>query len=475
MLEYFKSLSEKELEKFEDFVFSPYFNKQRNNVKLFQYLKSLYPHIRNIDISKENLSVNVYGESKVNDVKIRKLISEFSILMERFFSQIEMEEDSIRNKILLLGALRKRGFQKRFEMNHRTISNILKKVYSKDESFYLNKINLVNEIFYFKFGDIRGELEIGLQEKSDNLDYFYAFTKLHCFNEMIHNEGVINKNKFFNKKNFNEIISLVENNKDEIYKNHPNLLIIYYVVNMFQTLDDKYLYGLIDFLKNKEKKFRKKNLKYYYHYLTQYFVKKTNMGHVEFRQKAFEMYKYMKERRLFVIDNIITDFEYNNVVNICLSLKEYDWVDSYIEEYKKYLDPNFASDAYNLAKAKLLFHRKEFDNIFTYLNKVEIRDANYYVHSKFLLGKVYFDMNNVNGVKYIIDNLRQYLRIKKSISEEQSDIIKKFIYYISELIKIKESIPSSKKSLKLILKKELDNEVKLVTNKDWFYEKINKF
>lgn len=474
MLEYFKLLSEKELEEFEDFVFSPFFNKQRNNVKLFQFLKSLYPHIKNSDISKESLSLNVYGESKVNDVKIRKLVSEFSLLMERFFTQMEMEEDSIRNKILLLGSLRKKGFQKRFEMNYRAISNILKNVYSKDESFYLNKINLVNELFYFKFGDIRGELEIGLQDKSDNLDFFYAFTKLHCFNEMIHNEGAINKDKFFKKKFFKEIISLVENNKDEIYKNHPNLLIIYFVVNMFLTLDDKYLNGLVDYLKSKEKKFHKKYLKYYYHYVTQYFIKKTNMGHVEFRQKAFEMYKYMRDRRLFVIDNIITDFEYNNVVNICLSLREYSWVDSFIEENKKYLDPNFANDAYNLAKAKLLFHTKDYNNIFQYLNKIELRDTNYYAHSKFLLGKVYFDMNNVNSVKYIVDNLRQYIRIKKSISDEQSDIIKIFNHYMMELIKIKESNTSSKKSLKLILKKELDNEVKLVSNKDWFYEKISK-
>ena len=198
------------------------------------------------------------------------------------------------------------------------------------------------------------------------------------------------------------------------------------------------------------------------------------MGHVEFRQKAFEMYKYMRDRRLFVIDNIITDFEYNNVVNICLSLREYSWVDSFIEENKKYLDPNFANDAYNLAKAKLLFHTKDYNNIFQYLNKIELRDTNYYAHSKFLLGKVYFDMNNVNSVKYIVDNLRQYIRIKKSISDEQSDIIKIFNHYMMELIKIKESNTSSKKSLKLILKKELDNEVKLVSNKDWFYEKISK-
>lgn len=97
----------------------------------------------------------------MNDVKIRKLISEFSLLMEKFYTQIEVDNESLRNKILLLQSLRKRGLQKRFEMNYNATLKLMKKSFSKDESYYLNKISLVNEMFYFKFGDIRGEIEKG--------------------------------------------------------------------------------------------------------------------------------------------------------------------------------------------------------------------------------------------------------------------------------------------------------------------------
>ena len=181
----------------------------------------------------------------------------------------------------------------------------------------------------------------------------------------------------------------------------------------------------------------------------------------------------MRKEKLFVIDNIITDFEFNNVVNTSLALKEYKWLESFVEEYKKYLVPNFAKDAYNLAKAKLMFGRKDYKNIFQYLNNVDYKDANYYAHSKFLLGRVYFDMENINGAKYIVANLKQYLRIKKSITAEQADTIKIFYYYLNELVKIYESKAASKKSLKIILTKVLDNEKKLIPNKNWFYEKIN--
>jgi hypothetical protein len=52
--------------------------------------------------------------------------------------------------------------------------------------------------------------------------------------------------------------------------------------------------------------------------------------------------------------------------------------------------------------------------------------------------------------------------------------IKLFNYYITELIKVFESKSAKKKSMKVILKKELDNEKKLVPNKDWFYESLSK-
>ena len=473
MLEYFKDLTEEELVKFEKFVYSPYFNNQKNNVRLFDYLKALYPDIEKADITKESLSVNIYEEKEVNDVKIRKLISEFSLLMEKFYTQQEIEDENIRNKILLLQSLRKRGLQKRFEMNYNSTSKLLKNIFSKDENYYLNKISLINEMFYFKFGDIRGELEKGIQEKSDNLDYYFAFSKLHAFNEMMHNEGTKNKNSFFKKKYWNEIIRQIEEDKEIIARNHPNLLIIYYVVMMFETMDDKYLNLLTAYLKDKGKKFKKNNLKYYYHYITQYFIKKTNLGQIEYREKTFNFYKYMRKEKLFVIDNIITDFEFNNVVNTSLALKEYNWLESFVEEYKKYLAPNFVKDAYNLAKAKLMFGRKDYKNIFQYLNNVDYKDANYYAHSKFLLGRVYFDMENINGAKYIVANLKQYLRKRKSITAEQADTIKIFYYYLNELVKIYESKTASKKSLKIILAKQLDNEKKLIPNKNWFYEKIN--
>jgi hypothetical protein len=127
MFDYFKELTSSELCEFEKFIYSPYFTTQKNLVRLFEYLKKKYPDISNEDISKENISINIYDEEKVNDVKIRKLISEFSQLMEKFYIQLEVDKDDIRKRILLLTSLRVRGFTKRYQMNYKITTKLLDK------------------------------------------------------------------------------------------------------------------------------------------------------------------------------------------------------------------------------------------------------------------------------------------------------------------------------------------------------------
>ena len=166
--------------------------------------------------------------------------------------------------------------------------------------------------------------------------------------------------------------------------------------------------------------------------------------------------------------------EFNSVINNALSLKEFSWINKFIGEYKKFLHPDFANDAYNLSVSKILYHKKDYDGVFEHLNKVEFKDPFYYFNSKFLMARVHFDTKNYLGVKYITDNLRQYTRINKLLKHDQKNVIKVFIKYMDELVRLSEVNSSKRKSMKLILRKQIESEVTLVTNISWFYEKIDK-
>jgi hypothetical protein len=472
MIEYITKLKKEEFLKFKEFIYSPYFNSNINIIKLFEYIISLYPDIKKDDFTKTKLSHHVFSENKVNDLKVRKLVSDFSILFEKFLIQLEVEANDIGNRIYLLGSLRRRGMTKRLHTEMKELYNSQKSKFSRDGTYYLNQMNLESEYFMHNFSRFKLKFAECLQRRSECLDYYFIFSKLHNFHEMSFNS--VSKKKTFNKTYFTEIMNHIENNRNDILKNHPNIFIIYLVLKMEETLDDKYLVELLDYLKKNERKFTKESLSYYYHYVRAYYTIKINMGQSDYREYAFDIIKLMDSKKLFLIDNIITDMEYNSVINIALALKEYQWLEDFMEVYKTYLDPVFSKDAYNLAKAKLLYEKKEYEKINDHLNEVEFKDPTYYYNSKFILGRVNYEMRNINGLKYIINNLSQYLRTKKILNAEQSNAIKTFNKYMSELIKILESHSSEKKSLKVILKRELDDEKSIVSNKKWFYDKLGE-
>lgn len=472
MLEYFKDLSEKEINLFGKFVRSPYFNSSKSIIKLFNYLREAYPEISEDYISKKNLSINIYSEENVNDPKIRKLISNFLILMEKLLTQIEADKDVIGKKIAFLNSMHNRKFDKKIGMNLKELYNIQDKTFSKDDIYYNNRINL--EDLYYRYNEDKYKTEFveNLQSKSDHIDYYFMFLKLHCFRDM-------NIYKTVKKKEFvmtfrDEVISNIEKNKKSISSNHPNLYIIYLVTMMESEMGDIYQNILLDYLKKNSAKFENEKLQYYYNYVRTNYIRKINLGMSEYRKDAFDLLKILEKKNLILSEKTISDSDYNSAVNIALSLKEYEWVEQFIENYRQYMAPEVLDDAYNLAKAKLFYHRKKYQNIFTYLNMIKFKIPYYYMHSKFLLGRVYFEMNNIESSKYIIDNLKQYLRVKNTLSPVEASVIKLFNKYLYELIKISETTPSQRSMSKFILKKTLDNEKFVVPDKKWFYEKLSK-
>lgn len=472
MIEYFNDLSKKEISKFKAFVNSPYLNPNKQVVKLFSYLRSRYPNIKDSDLDKSVVFKNLFPDKSYNDESIRKLISDFNKVFESFLIQTEFKTDIQQSNILLLRSLRKRGIKKRFELILNETTKLQKKQFSRDEKFYANQVNLEHEYYLYNFDKYKFTYAKCLQNKSENIDLNFIFQKLHVFNEMLNNQKSVGKTVLFNKTFFDDILIYMENNKKIIKTSHPNLYIIYLQIMMFTHLKKEYMDELKTYLMLNEKKFSRSDnsvLPYYYNYLVSFCLQKINKGETGYRKDLFSLYEKMLPKDLFLIDNVINDYDFTSAVNNILALNKPEWVESFIEKYKKFIEPAFAKDAYNLAKAKIYFYRKDFEKIFPYLNSIVYKNPNYYFNSKFLLVRVYIETGNIREAKYIIENLKQYIREKNILTDEQITIIKTFNKYAIDLIKIIQSNDKDKKGLTAIFRKELDNEKNFVPNKTWFY------
>lgn len=473
MLELFSQLTPEEIIKFEKLINSPYFNSVEKVTKLFYYLKDLHPLISKDDLSREKISLKVFKNENISQELFWKLKSDFTKVFEKFLVLEEIDNDSLNYDTTLIKALRKRGAKKELENNLNKIKKNRNKIYNKDDNFYLSKIYINEEEYYLKMPGILYEFPDCLQAKSDNLDYYFIFMKFHSFHEMFIHQYYNVKPLNFSKTLYKELTDFVKQNSGLISKDHPNIYVIYLVLLMFSNnVQEASSQKLIKYLKLNEKNFSHKQLSYYYRYIESFYYLKINEGQSNLNNDLYQLYKTMFEKDLFVLENIITDKEFNNVINISLPLGKHQWTNTFIEKYKDHLQPDLAIESYNLAKAKYYFYTKDYKKVFPHLHLIHYKDPHYYINSKVLLAKVLFETSSFDTLKSMLESLRKYISREKNLTEQMLSGIKNFIKFMTLLAKIKEE---NRKEEISVLKKLIANESKFISSKSWFIEMIEVY
>lgn len=467
-------LSKKELSSLSKFVHSPYFNSNRKLTAAFEYAESLYPSIREEDISAVNLAAAIGESNAMDPVNYRKLVSDFTKLLEEFLLQIEFENDDLYRNLLTLRYLRSRDIKSRFDRHYNELINRLNAEFSRDGDYYYVKAGVLSERFMYDYSKIKQKFSPLIQEQADAIDHFFLFEKLHLFHQMYHSSISSGEEGTYEKKWQTEILEELQKNSLYYKRNHPNIYIIYLTLKMFDEQDDDLLSQLIAYLNKHSAKLPTKKLRYYFSYVTAYCISKVNNGEENYRPLALDLFKRMDELDLLLVDNYMLDIDYNNVINIAISVGDIEWAEKFIEEKKNFLEKRIAKDAYCLAKSKVYFYKKDFSKMFELLHKVEFREPGYYVNAKFLLGRAYMESNEITRARYIVENLKQYRRANNELSDFERESIRSFLKYFNYVMKLCDAAdPTQRKKIKREALAMLKNDRRFVPTRVWFAKQFS--
>lgn len=470
MILYINQLTRQEIKSLRDFINSPYFNRSERLIKLFRYLERLYPDIKEGDLDKKKIARAVYPREKYNDVKVRKLSSDFLNLLESFLVQNEFDGKTSYKNVLLLEALNKRKIRKRFDTAYKKITASEEKRFMKDGEYYYNLRNIYQLDYYSRYPQLKYKFPDTLQKFSDNIDLMFCFEKLHAFRDMyVHQSNT--RLKLNLKKDFNpEILHYIRSRLEDIKADHPNLYIIYLTHMLETTADAAYLDDLTVYLKYIEKKAGKQNLARYYNYIVSFYWIMINSGHSEYFKDVFLLYKYLAGAGLLRIGKYISEASYNNVVLAAIRAGEYSWLGCFIENYKKFLDPRYGTGAYSMALAQLYFAKKEYQKVLEVIHNIEYKDPVYFLSAKFLLARTYHELNDIKSIKYVLDSLRHYIKRKNILIEPQSKKAGKALKYFTMLIHLKKPGSGSLEKIKNAIAGEKGS----FPHKNWMLEKLDE-
>src|SRR6185295_15771116 len=97
LIDCLKTFSPKQIKWFDEFLCSPYFNKNDDLVKLYRFIVKYAPKFSNPDLDKNTVYCKTFNTKKADEKKLSYLMSDMLNLLEKFIVIQRMENQPLRN------------------------------------------------------------------------------------------------------------------------------------------------------------------------------------------------------------------------------------------------------------------------------------------------------------------------------------------------------------------------------------------
>jgi hypothetical protein len=468
--ELLKALSSNEFKKFGDFVRSPFFNKNTHIISLYDYFSKYSENFDKMAVLNEDIFRFVFRNEKYSEIKVRILLSNFGKLIEEYLVYLAGIKNVIYQKTLLVNTLHQRNLTKNFRSALKETMEYQEKQFNRDEDYYYNQIYLEVEAFNHFLERSTKINEDDFEKIGDNIDLYFILTKLNLLHFMYLSMRRGTEAGGERMWLMDEIISYIETNLIKISKEHPIIYMKYLILmTMMKSSEVKYFRRLKKFVIDNHNKLSQNVLSFIFTELQNYTHVRCNGPDPGFRNERFSVYKMMEERASFNKSKNINYIDFLNAILSALEVNKFAWADNFFSKYQDRILPELQESAINLAKTQIFFYKKKYDEALDMLNNVSYNNNYFYLQSKKILAKIYYEKKEYEPITYIIDTTRHYLKRNTGISRINWELFNKFFHYLKKMTylepKEKEKISNTIEALK----KENN-----VSSKDWLLKKLEE-
>ncbi len=456
----------KQLRKLEDFIASPFFNKNDDVYQLFTAIRKFEPSFDHKDLEKGRIyKIAFPREKKYDEKKLGYLMSDIQRLIDKFLAYNELDEHPVQREYYLLSSYIDLQLDKHFSKTMKDTQLVQKENPYRDADYFYNEFLLeaLNNVYFDK--QRKHVYDESLQRAIDNLDLYYLAEKLKYSCEMFNRKNIVATD--YKLRLLDEILVYV---KDKDFEHAPAIAIYYEILMALTDSDDEsHFKKLKELLKTHGSKFPLLEARDMYSYAQNFCLKRINSGHQEYLQELFHLYRTTLEEKIAFDGKYITPWTYKNIVGVALRVEEYKWVEKFIHEYKEHLSPEMCENAFAFNLASYHFNKGDFGKALELLRNVEFTDIVYSLDSKAMLLRIYYELEEVEPLWSLLDAFQVYLRRNKLISDNQKTIYQNLIHFVKEATRIRKGDKEAAKKLK-----EKIEKTKQVAYLQWLMKKVEE-
>lgn len=479
-----ESLNRDELKQFRRFLLSPYFNRSKKVIKLFDNLTKHHPNYDITSLTKESLHKKVSPDLEYNDVTMRRLLYDLQNLAERFIKQRNFESKQIESNTFLIEDLVKRGAEKMLNKNYKNTVNKIDNAVSLNSDLFFSRFRIECERFYFgmihnsinKKSFVNTEADRLVRGLTSLISYF-------MLEAIKHSETLLEYSRTFNVKKNEELLSsfldLFDFSKllDFMRKNSQyGSYILEPYINALQAFvyfnDDSYYFNFKKSLFTNRHKLSLSDNNFLFIKLTGYCVTKimnSTQIHPVYDSELFENYKMVVDEKFYETEaNKFFPIDlFRNIIIQSTRMQELTWLEDFILNYGIQLHPERRDEVINYSYAHLYFERNVYDTSLDYLSRIKMDEFSYALDAKALYLKNYYEQEDYDTAYSYAKSFLKYLNESQLISGSKKEANLNFVKFVIKLINYHSGRSKTNlNSLSLQVKKQ-----KNLSNRFWLANK----
>ena len=473
------SLSRKEMTRFAEFAASPYFTKHKQVRALTELLSEIHPDYTEKKCDRAAIYQKLNPGEPHQQSQLAIVFTYTLRLLEQFLIVESLAQDGIlEDKTLYFSQLRKRNLNHLLKTDWET-ANEKRGVEptlhgSKSSVFYEKKIRTAAEqdAISLQLGQTETQF---LEQKQSLLDDYYLSESMKDACERSQRYRLLKTSPpafLFFEKLMETLPSFPEKTLQS-----PAVNVYSQLYNLLTSNDLGQFQVCKITIKENEAYLDQDEIQNLYNYLQNFCIQQINNGHQQFLVEVFRLYQHQLDSQLLLVDGVLPEWHFKNIVTTGLRLDERQWVRDFIENYSEKLAESVAGNAYSYNLAAWFYHVGKPAEVLPLLLQVEYTDLRYNLDAKALLLRTYFDLEEEEALLAHTEAFSQFVKRNKSLTDFQKKGYFNLIRFSQRAFKLKMKEHFAKQDKwKEALQKLVSEMAKAepIFNRTWLEGKVGK-
>jgi len=472
LLEILRTFSKQELEKFEDFIRSPYFNKIKNVINLFLQINKYAPDFLNENLDKEKVWKILFPTKDYNYGIMKNLIHELNKLAIKFMELENYSQLKHESNVNVVQQYKSRGLLNMFDKKIRDGKDELKKSVTDSESLYYNYILELSEIHVISLRhDIKEVRNYDFNLYNMNLiQYFYIMffetNSIFCQISFLYNKPL----------DRNKIDPVVKSYEESPYTNYLTDSHYYAFKIVFDPFFEENYYKLKELFYKHFEMFSERD-KYMFAIGLMNFCKNNSMsGKTHYIKERYQYIKLIADKELFFFNNnvFIDRYLFMLIVISGCTAGDFDWSEKFIKKYERNLEEKNREQFINFAYTHLNFKNKKYEVALKYLSKCNSATGMDKINIKTYEFYLYYELGYREELINLADTSRHYIKYDKTMSNAELKLFSNFVSAVTMLSEYRYGLKNIKENEYELEKIKNFISKNQSSSKYWLNEKISE-